>query len=131
MKWKKLYLYLWYLILDGYQRAVRANFVEDNIPGRYVSEHRLPEHTINEILTITCLSLTGNVYEVSHEVEQIIEQGSVQTITSLRRERWVGFYDGRLRQLVETNMDKFVFFLPEQLKALYGTKELNKTMLPA
>ena len=129
MKLRKVCLYLWYVLLDGYRKSLSSSFVEDCIPGRYISEVKNPVDTLRGTLIINCLSSSGNVYEVSYHLEELTEAGNVQQTKSVHRESWLGFYDPRVRHLVELNLDKMVSFIPEKRVALYQMKMLQKTML--
>ena len=123
----KFWKYLWYLILHGYKDAMLADAIESMLPGTYQAQFNLRDHVLQDSLTIVCLSLAGNVYEITYKVEEVVEeQENIQKVLRIRWEKWVGFYDGRVRQLVETNMDKIVSFIPEQGKALYDGRDLTK-----
>jgi hypothetical protein len=115
--------------MDAYRKALSANFVEDCISGSYVSEVKMPEHTVRGTLSISCLSSTGNVYEVSYQIDELTAAGNVQQTRNIHREAWLGFFDSRVRQLVEMNLDKSVSFLPEQRRAVYQSKVMNKGIL--
>jgi len=127
MKLRKYCLYLKYVLLDSYRKALTASFVEDCIPGRYVSEVTLLDETVRGTLTISCLSSSGNVYEVSYNIDELTIAGNLQQTKSIHRECWLGYYDPRVRLLVETTLDKVVSFVPERRAALYGARVLLKT----
>lgn len=129
MRIKKICSYLWFVLMDAYRKALTAHFVEECISGSYVSEVKTPERTVRGTLNINCLSSTGNVYEVSYQIDELTEAGTVQQTRSVHREAWLGFFDSRVRQLVEMNLDKSVSFLPEQRRAVYQSKVLNKGIL--
>lgn len=129
MRIKKICTYLWFVLMDAYRKALSANFVEDCISGSYVSEVKMPEHTVRGTLSISCLSSTGNVYEVSYQIDELTAAGNVQQTRNIHREAWLGFFDSRVRQLVEMNLDKSVSFLPEQRRAVYQSKVMNKGIL--
>ena len=126
MKLRRLCQYLWYVLLDGYRKSLSASFVEDCIPGRYVSEVKTSSGMIRGTLTISCLSSSGNVYGVSYDIDELTESGNVQQTKNTYQESWLAYYDHRLRHLVETNLDKMVSFIPEKRVALYGVKMLEK-----
>ncbi len=131
MKFMRFWQYLWYLVLDGYKNALLANSVENMIPGVYEVEWQLQEQIMKDTLTITCLSAVGNVYEVCFKMEKIERNENVQKIVRVRLDYWKGFYDGRVRQLVDMNMDRMVSFLPEEHKAIYENRDLFKGPLKA
>lgn len=126
MKCMRFWQYLWYLVLDGYKSALLANSVENMIPGVYQVEWQLQDQIVRDTLTITCLSPIGNVYEVCFKMEKIDRTEDVQKIVRVRLDYWKGFYDGRVRQLVDMNMDRMVSFLPEEHKAIYENRDLFK-----
>jgi hypothetical protein len=127
----RFWQYLWYLVLDGYKNALLANSVENMIPGVYEVEWQLQEQIMRDTLTITCLSTVGNVYEVCFKMEQIDRTENVQKIVRVRLDCWKGFYDGRVRQLVDMNLDRMVSFLPEEHKAIYENRDLFKRLVKA
>lgn len=129
MKISKICYYLRFVLLDAYRKALTAHFVEECIAGSYVSEVKLPERTVRGTLNISCLSSTGNIYEVFYKIDEMTEVGSVQQTRSLHEERWLGFFDSRVRLLIEMNLDKTVSFIPEQRRAVYQSKVLNKGIL--
>lgn|SRR6185437_11951064 len=128
MKMRKLCLYLRYVLLDAYRKCLSASFVEDCIPGRYVSEFKTLTETVRVTLTISCLSSTGNVYEVCYLVDELSEAGNIQQTKNTYRQSWLGYFDPRLRHLVEINLDKMVSFIPEKRVALYETRILEKAV---
>lgn len=131
MKWRQFYAHASYLLLYGCSRALDAKHVEDNIPGKYISQSGFPEPNLREILSITCRSRSGNVYEVTYVVEEFPYKEMERRSPAVMPETWLGYYDRGHRQLVDLGLSKVIAFVPEEQKAFYGRRELLKVMTTA
>ena len=99
-------------------RLRSSAMVECSIPGEYVLEVKEDGCVIKHTLAIVCLSGIGNVYDVTHTIEQWREVDNVQERVHVKWEKWHGYYYSYLRQLIDADALRTVAFLPENRKVI-------------
>ena len=106
--------------------AIKATFlrircstvVEYGMPGHYVLEIKNSDFVEKHYLTIVSLSGIGNVYQVTHTIDEWRQEGSVQQYTHVKSETWYGAYDRNFRRLVDADFQRSVAFIPEERKVI-------------
>ena len=93
--------------------------VELGMPGNYVLEIKEGDYVIKHTLSIVGVSVIGNIYELTHKIDEWRETASVQHVVHVRSEKWYACYDPNLRRLIDLDLHKIVAFMPEQSNIIF------------
>jgi hypothetical protein len=89
------------------------------MPGTYVLEIKEGDYVIKHTLSIVGVSVIGNIYELTHKIDEWRETDSVQHIVHVKSEKWYAYYDPNLRRLIDLDLNKIVAFIPESGKIVF------------
>jgi hypothetical protein len=122
MKWWVM-LKCW--LLNRINEVIRENSTHKAIPGVYEREYRYGSTLIKDVLTITCLSMLSDVYQVERRTTHT-DPEELPWEQKIRHEKWIAAYHTPTRQLVRGVSGRICAFVPEQATVLFEDKEYRK-----